>query len=86
MIREEFGEAISETTIRCTRRKFGWLSTGTKYCQLVREANREKRLKFCRKLQAKKDEFNDVIFTDESSIALERHSKITFHHWWEPPL
>ena len=85
MIREEFGEAISETTIRRTRRKLGWLSTGTKYCQLVREANREKRLKFCRELQAKKDEFNDVIFTNKSSIALERHSKITFHRWWEPP-
>ena len=85
MIREEFGEEISETTIRRTRRKLGWLSTGTKCCQLVRKANREKRLKFCRELQAKKDEFSDLIFTDESSIALERHSKITFHRWWEPP-
>jgi hypothetical protein len=29
--------------------------------------------------------FDDVIYTDESSIAMERHAKLTFHRWWEPP-
>jgi hypothetical protein len=85
MIREQFQVDISETTIRRTRRKLGWLSTGTKYCQLVREANRKKRLRFCQDLQSTNEKFQDVIFTDESSIAMERHSKITFHRWWEPP-
>ena len=82
---EHFQLKISESTVCRTRRRLGWLSTGIKYCQLVREANRVKRLQFCRELTARKEEFNDVIFTDESSIALERHSKISFHRWWEPP-
>lgn len=29
--------------------------------------------------------FNDVIFTDECSVQMENHSKITFHHIWEQP-
>ena len=76
---------ISATTIKHARYKLGWLSTGTKYCQMVREANRIKRFEDCQELLATKEEFNDVIFTNESSIALESHAKITFHCWWEPP-
>ena len=70
MIREQFQVDISETTIRRTRRKLGWLSTGTKYCQLVREANREKRLRFCQDLQSTNEKFQDVIFTP-TKVALQ---------------
>ena len=47
MVLEHFKLTISETTLKRTRRRIGWLSTGTKYCQLVREANRVKRLEYC---------------------------------------
>lgn len=31
-----------------------------------------------------REKLDDVIFTDESSIAMESHEKLTFHRWWEP--
>lgn len=70
---ENFQLKISETTVKRARRKLGWLSTGTKYCQLVREVNRAKRLIYCQNCNSIKENFNDVIFTDESTIAMESH-------------
>ena len=85
MILDQLETKISATTIKRARFRLGWFSTGTKYCQLVREANRVKRLEYCQRLLATNEQFNDVIFSDESTIALESHAKITFHRWWEPP-
>ena len=39
--------------------------------------NRQKRLDFCQKALAENETFGDVIFTDESSIQLDCHSKLT---------
>ena len=50
----------------------------TKYCQLILELNRIKRLEFT-------EQFNDVISTDECSVLLENHCKISFHREWEQP-
>ena len=78
---ETLNAVISEPTVKRTGRKLGWLSSGTKYCQLVREVNQAKRLEYCRRLQDNKETFDDVIFTDESSIAMESHARISFHRW-----
>jgi hypothetical protein len=51
--------------IKATRKKLGWVKSGPKYCQVVREANRIARLGFCQQLKAKNETFEDVIFTDE---------------------
>ena len=85
MISDQMKIKISATTIKRAQYKLGWLLTGAKYCQLVREANRIKLFEHCQGLLAAKEEFKDVIFTNESSIALESHAKITFHCWWKPP-
>lgn len=82
---DNFKVKVSETTAERARRKLGWLCTGTKYCQLVREANRHKRLKFANDCQKRKETFDDVIFTDESTVAMESHARISFHRWWDPP-
>ena len=38
---------LSRETVRRARNKLGWISTTPKYCQLIREVNKEKRLKWC---------------------------------------
>jgi hypothetical protein len=76
MLLEELNVTLSETTAKRVRRKWGWLSTGTKYCQLVREANQGKRLQYCEKLLRTGETFDDVIFTDKSSIAMESPARL----------
>ena len=45
---------------------------------MVREANRVARLQFAQECLDRGETFEDVIFTDESTIWLERHGKICF--------
>ena len=78
-----FGVQFSSQKVRRLRWKLGWVPTGTKYCQLIREPNRVKRLEFSEKCLRENEQFNDVIFTDECSVLLENHSKISFHQRWE---
>ena len=65
---------ISLSTVRCARTDLGWVSTTPQYCQLIREQNKEKRLMWCQVVKADKDKFFDVIWTDECSVELQRHS------------
>jgi len=58
----------SVSAIKRARYKLGWRWSGTKYCQLIRDVNKVKRLQFCKQLVATRDQLQDVIFSDESSI------------------
>ena len=60
------------------------MSTKTRYCQLVREVNREKRLQFALECLRSGDTFDDVIWTDECNVQLDWNGTLTFHRWWEP--
>ena len=42
---------------------------------MIKDANKEKRLEWCKKMKSEKEQFDDVIFTDESSVMLETHRK-----------
>ena len=84
-VNERFGTKFSTDKVKRLRRKLGWVCTATKYCQLIREPNRVKRREFCEKCLQDKEQFDDVIFTDECSVLLENHSKISFHRKWEQP-
>ena len=70
---------ISEATIRRARRKLGWKVENARYCQLVREQNKIKRLAFCLKAFTEKDKFENVIFTDETSVQMEQYARVCFH-------
>lgn len=61
-----------KTILRC-RKSLGWTFRGSSYCQLIREENKKKRLDWVLKHQH--DDFNNVIWTDESSIQLENHRR-----------
>ncbi len=67
------GVRLSLSTILRGRRQLGWTFRGSAYCQLIREANKRKRLEWARAhLQ---DNFEDVIWTDETSVQLESHKR-----------
>ena len=54
---------ISLNTIKRTRKHLGWVATRPKYCQLVREENKVKRLNWCKESEEKGDQFDNVIWT-----------------------
>ena len=80
----EMGIQLSIPTIKRTRRKLGWKRCGPKYCQMVRETNRVARLAFAEECIENEESFDDVIFTDESTIWLEQHGKICFRKEGQP--
>ena len=45
---------------------------------MVREVNKVKKLEFCLKVREDKDDFENVIFTDESSVEIERSTTTRF--------
>ena len=63
---------VSISTIKLARQHLGWISKKTRYCALIREVNKEKRLLWCKERIEKNDvDLDDVIFSDESSVQLE---------------
>ena len=62
---------VSLTTTLRNRRQLGWIYPGSAYCQLIRNENKQKRLEWaCANLN---NNFDDVIWSDESSIQLDCH-------------
>ena len=73
------------STIKRARRDLGWTMKRTRYCQLINEVNKEKRMEWCLDRVLSDDlELSDVIWTDECSVQLESHRKITYHKREEP--
>ena len=62
---------VSLSTVKQARQELGWVSTTPRYCQLMREANKEKRLKWSKEQIGSDEKFDDVIFTDECSVQLD---------------
>ena len=71
------GRTLSKSTILRTRRSLGWTYRGSSYCQLIREANKSKRLQWAMEYreEAVGDGFKDVLWTDESTVQLENHRR-----------
>ena len=69
----ENGIQISFRAILRCRSSLGWTFRGSAYCQLIHEQNKAKRLEWCQRY--KEDAFENVIWTDESTIQLENHRR-----------
>ena len=67
---------MDTSTIRKHRRALGYEAVRPVQIPFIREVNRIKRVEFCQKLLDTRDTFDDVIFTDESSIQIGRNSHI----------
>ena len=73
-------KTISIPTIKRARRRLGWVATTPRYCQL----NKSKRVEWCWKCLNENDHFENVIFSDECFVALEKHGKLTFRRLNQP--
>ena len=67
------GFNISLATILRARTALGWTFRGSAYCQLIREANKLKRLDWAK--ANLNTNFEDVIWSDETSIQLESYRR-----------
>ena len=67
----EKGYLISLCTILRCRMTLGWTFRGSAYCQLIRDANKVKRLQWAQEHRG--DTFDDVIWTDECTVQMESH-------------
>jgi transposase len=70
---------ISLTSIRRLRRQLGWVYGSTKYCQLIREENKPKRVSFCVSALRNPANLKHLVFTDECTVQLERYKRKSFH-------
>ena len=79
-ILEAKGHKLSLSTIQRSRHQLGWTFRGSAYCQLIRDANKRKRLDWARDnlTVALSDGFTNVIWTDKSSIQLDCHRRHCF--------
>ena len=77
LLKDKGFKVCLRTVLRC-RRQLGWTFRGSKYCQLVREANQIKRLELAKTVLDQGDNFDDVVWTDESSVQLETHRTFAF--------
>ncbi|KAK6054239.1 hypothetical protein COOONC_08257 [Cooperia oncophora] len=57
--------------LRRLRDKLGFRRTTTKYCHMIRDANKEKRFAFCTRMIENNEDFSQCIFTDESTIQID---------------
>ena len=81
---ERAGFKASRSTVALNRKRLGWTSKATRYCQLVREVNRSKCVEFCKSLLEDGEEFNDITFTDEAIVQLNRYTRLSYHKKGEP--
>ena len=79
----EKGYSISLRTILRCRTALGWTFRGSAYCQLIREANKQKRFEWAQ--QHLGQSFDDVIWTDESTIQMESHRRFACRKRGEAP-
>ena len=74
----------SERTIARARQELGWVHQTAKYAQLVREVNKGVRLDWAEQMIKENEQFDNVIFTDESSFQVEYHAKKAYRRIGEP--
>ena len=81
----QFSQDFFKSKVKRLRKKLGWVQMGTKNCQLIQEPNSIKCLEFVLKCVEDGENFDDVNFTDECSVHMENHAKISFRRKLEPP-
>ena len=75
---------VSLSTIVRNRCQMGWIYRGSAYCQLIRDVNKQKRYDFA--LAHLHDPFDDVIWSDETTVQLETHRRRCYRKEDERPL
>ena len=75
----ERGMRVSISSVLRYRRALGWTYRGSAYCQLIREINKQKRLAWAKQyLNEAEDGFDNVIWSNESSIQCDTHKRFCY--------
>ena len=74
---------ISLATIVRNRLDLGWTYRGSAYCQMIRHQNKLKHLEWAR--THLHDNFDDVIWSDETTVQLETHRRHCYRKSGEKP-
>ena len=77
MLKED-GVSFGLTTTKWAISASGFTHSRPRYGQMVRDANKLKRVDFCDRLIAKNNQFDDVIFSDECSIQLHQNKLCSY--------
>ena len=77
---------VSNCTVARARQELGWVHQTAKYCQLVREVNKQVRLKWAQKIMTEYERFDDVVFMNESMFQVEYHARRAYRRLREPRL
>ena len=76
---------VSESTVKRARVELGWAAKKTRYGAMISENNQEKRVEWCKeRLETGDTDFDDVIFSDECTVQLESHRRITYYKKGQP--
>ena len=77
---------MSLSTILRSQHQLGWTFRRSKYCQLIRAANKVKRLQWATEYlpEVMVDWFDDVIWSDESTVRLQSHRRHSYRKRGEP--
>ena len=78
------GLVVYASTVRQSRKEQGWTLQQTRCCQLIREANKVKKLEFAQRILDSGDTFDNVIFSDECSISLQQFHRTCYRKIDEP--
>ena len=78
------GINVSKSSLGRAIKRMGWSARATRYCQLIREQNKLKRVEFCQLILRNRDNFSDVVFTDECMVQLVPAHRKIYHKKGEP--
>ena len=70
--------SVSVSSLHRWRQELGWTTKGTKYCQMVKEVNVEKRLDWAKE-NCEDINLDNLVFTDETTVQLENHRRVTWY-------
>lgn len=74
---------VSLSTILRSRCQLGWTYRGSAYCQLIRQQNKQKRVDWAQTYLH--DNFDNVIWSDETTVQLETHRRHCYRKEGEKP-
>ena len=75
---------ISLSTVKRTTYELGWVVRFPKLCQMIWIANKEKQLVWCERMKRENEQFDDVVFTDESSVVLDTQKEVLQEKGYTP--
>ena len=78
------GFTVHASTVCRSREEQGWTLQNTRYCQMIREANKAKRLEYAQRVIDVGDTFHNVVFSDEYTFSLQQFCRTCYRKIDEP--